>query len=670
MGDELLYFNGVDGDSGQYLTPPMPPAMVSQLARGKTLDKAHLNELKWWHYRTTQATLAPREGIDPKKLSQTGWGVIFAHSDPRAAAIREALDELLNLRREQAGEYYKEYWGVDAYRPDESKQEFLSRHGAGPGPVDPKNVPYYLLLVGDPEQIRYRFQYQLDVQYAVGRLHFENLEDYARYARSVVDSENGKVRLPRHVTLFGVQNPDDPATNLSAQELITPLASYLSEKQKPWRVQSLIKEEATKSRLGSLLGGAETPAVLFTASHGLGFAKDSPRQLPHQGALLCQDWPGPKSRLQSITPDQYFAADDISDDANLLGLISFHFACYGAGTPMMDDFSHQAFNAPKQIAPHAFVARLPQRLLGHPRGGALAVVGHVERAWGCSFVWDRAGRQLQTFESTFDRLLDGHPVGSAFEFFNERYAELSTDLNNELEEVKFGKQPNDLELAGMWTANNDARGYAIIGDPAVRLPVVAEGEKTGERASIELITLSQPGSESIDAAAAAIAAATTGQLPAPHVASRTGAGLGYPQSNSMSAAEAAALDFGIMDSFKDARTRLADALQHFASKLGEAIEQTVSDASSLEIATFVSDDMSDITFKDGQFGGGAKLRVLTRISIGGDTVVCVPVEQGEVDEALWKVHSEMVQRAQAHRAEMLKTFVSAASGLLEVFKGF
>jgi len=479
MSEELLYFNGINGASGDYETPPMTLADLSKVAQGQPLDDKELKELQQKHKAKTEGHWAVKEGVDPKDLSQTGWGVIFAFADKdKTPAIKEALQPLLDHRRAQAAKnkehYYKEYIGPAAYRPNESKNDFLARHGAGPGPADPEKVPYYLLIVGDPEAIPYRFQYQLDVQYGVGRIHFDTVEEYAQYAHNIVLAEQQPSFLARKATFFGVSNPDDPATNLSAEKLIQPLAADMAKDQPGWTIETIAPADAKKARLGELLNGANTPALLFTASHGMGFPNGDARQLKHQGALLCQDWPGPQAWRKPIPEDYYFSADDVSSNANLLGLLAFYFACYGAGTPRLDEFAHSGGKR-AEIAPKSFIANLPCKLLTR---GALAVAGHVERAWGTSFMWDRAGVQLEVFRSNLKRLMEGHPIGSAFEFFNGRYAELSSDLSIMLEEISFGAEPDNEKLAGMWTANNDARSYVVIGDPAVRMPVVVGDVKS------------------------------------------------------------------------------------------------------------------------------------------------------------------------------------------------
>ena len=489
MSEELLYFNGINGDAGDYDLPPMTGEQLFGLIRGESTIE-NINELKFRNAQGSTEHFGVKEGIDPKKLDQSGWGIIFAHdADP---AIEAALGELIQWRQEQAGNHFRLYTGPNGFRVGkDNKNGFLARNGAGPGPADPDKVPYYLLIVGSPEKIPYRFQSQLDVQYAVGRVHFETVEEYANYAHSVVSAEKGGVKLAREMAFFGVANPDDKATQLSTQYLLEPLFQQFQIEEPNWRFRTHLRDDANKAQLSRLLGGDQTPALLFTGSHGMGFNRGSQRQLAHQGALLCQDWPGPNhwKGKGEIPQDFYFAGDDLASNANLHGLIGMFFACFGGGTPMYDEFAKQSFKDRQQLAEESFLAQLPCKMLSHPKGGALALIAHVDRAWGYSFTWPKAGGQTEVFRSTIKRLLDGHPVGSALEYFNGRYAELSTMLTDQLEEIDFGMQADPYEVSGMWTANNDARGYAVIGDPAVRLVVADPGEKITERATIQMQSL-------------------------------------------------------------------------------------------------------------------------------------------------------------------------------------
>ncbi|GAP13721.1 peptidase family C25 [Longilinea arvoryzae] len=473
MPDEKkIFINGIDGVTGQYLLPPMNLANVAALARGETRDQ---NLLDWlssvWHKISTPHLGLPL-GVDPADVTQAGWGIVFL-KDADLAVIA-ALQPLIEHRKQRIrnDRIVKE---LD-YRPGESWEAWLDRYGVAPGSVDPTRVPYYLLLVGDPARMPFEFGQLLDVEYGVGRLHFDTPGEYAAYAASVIDYENGQT-LPnrKEAVFFGTRHPFDAATQMSADHLVGPLADGIPEAgqvglpaQWGYLGRKLMATEATKAGLLNIIrpaAGSKPPAFLFTASHGMGFPRGHVRQKSQQGALLCQDWRG----LGNISSDDYFAGADVPADARVHGMVIFHFACYGGGTPDRDLFVHEAGQKPPVIADSPFLAALPKAWLAHPGGGALACIGHVERAWGTSIISGQAGPQILTFQNAIGRILIGQPLGYALKDFNERYAALSTGISAALQKAGWGDQIDADALATNWIERNDAEGYVLIGDPAVRL---------------------------------------------------------------------------------------------------------------------------------------------------------------------------------------------------------
>jgi hypothetical protein len=480
---DAFLFNGIDGLHGTYLWPPRSVEEVARLALGEILrdgDEDYVAEARWLRDRRDRRVWALEEGRDPDDLAQAGWGVVFP-PDPDPA-VRDALEPLLALRRRQAGVLYREL----LYTPPDSKPRFLARHGAGPGPVTPEKVPYYLLLVGDPESLPFDLQSQLALQYAVGRLAFDTPEEYARYAAALVRAEHRSdgpsAGAPAGATLFGPRTDGDPATEGSHDDLLRPLAATLRRKHPHRPIEHVPPRQSTRRRLLRLLHptAPEAPGLLFTAGHGMGFPPGHPRQREEQGALLCQDWPG----VGQIEPGHYLSAEDLAketesaDPTEQAGHIALLFGCFTLGTPRRNRYLHRGDGEPEFLAPHPFVARLPQRLLAHPQGGTLAVLGQVDRAWSHAYRWPEVGPLHSALTATVERLLSGGRAGWATEPLGQRHGELTADLHQLRGDIDCGLGADHMTLATLWTACNDARGFLLLGDPAVRL--ARQGEEKEE----------------------------------------------------------------------------------------------------------------------------------------------------------------------------------------------
>lgn len=476
--DQEFVFNGIDGETGQYLVQPLNLEQMIAVALGEEIKPTLSNWLAavWRKIRTPFMGLPL--GVDPKDPAQAGWGIVFLQDeDP---AVVAALDPLIAYRRSQINN--DAIVKVLDYSPGEEWESWLARYGAAPGSVEPAKVPFYLLLIGDPRRMPFDFGQLLDVEYSVGRLHFDTAAEYGAYVQSVIDYEtSASVPNAREVVFFSPRHAFDAATQMSADSLVNPLADGIpagpGQAAKPavaaqwgYAARKIWGDAATKQALIDIVcpeDAHKPPALIFTASHGMGFPKGSAQQKTAQGAILCQDWPG----FGSIQPAHYFTAGDVPAESRVHGTVVFHFACYGGGTPEYDQFFHVPDKTPPMIADASFIAALPKKWLAHPGGGALACIGHVERAWGYSIVAPEAGQQIQPFQNALGMILTGHPLGYALKDFNERYAALSTGLATMLKKSQVTKKLDNEAYVTTWVQRNDAEGYVLLGDPAVRLRV-------------------------------------------------------------------------------------------------------------------------------------------------------------------------------------------------------
>ena len=465
---------GVSATTGRPLPCITPEGLSAMVARQRQPDP----ERSILENRVVPTTSTYRGVVrdieDPNDLAEAGWGVVFARDCDQS--IRQALQPLLELREQQAGDLFKVFEGTSAPLPGEPAVKWINRNGATLDVVDPYNgIPYFLLLVGSPESITFEFQYTLDMYWAVGRLFFPEPDDYARYATSVKAYEAANVvSTSRQVALFATEHEFDRATQLFTSKVATPLATpdgprgAIGSKQQ-FALRKFLGDDATKDRFAKILQGeieGGSPALVVSGTHGMEFGPGDARQDEAQGALVCQGWSG----YGSITSNDWFGGRDVPASARLAGVVHFCFACHSAGYPREDNFARTEAGA-RVIAERPKIARLPQAMLAHPNGGALASLGHIDRAWTYTFMSDRGKSQVQGIRDVLTGILSGDRIGHATDQFNIRWAALSTDLSESLQAAARGEVVSDARLANCWIARDDARNYMIFGDPAIRLRV-------------------------------------------------------------------------------------------------------------------------------------------------------------------------------------------------------
>lgn len=482
MPSPILTFNGIHATDGGPAFRQRTIEEVLDFARGKRPGKSEIELAQRHRHDTSERFLDLEDGVDPCRLDQAGWGVIFPRQGK--AEIREALAPLLSWRAEQAKakdeRLFQVYGGRAGKRAGFSTREvlsrFLERRGASDGPVRPHQMPYYLLLVGGPEEIPFDFQYQLDVRYAVGRLDFRTPEEYAAYAENVVAVEKrfagGELPKQRRAALFAPWQPGEGVEELLVADLVRPLVEQL-ERTRPrgFKVEEVVNQHATRERLLALLGGDGAADLLFTACHGLVY-DDHPETRDEQGALLCHGHLGQRDVRRYAV-----GASDVTARAGAGGQITVHFGCFSAGIPVWDGFELRPDGSPSRYADQPFTTALPQRLLSQPGGTTLAVVGHVDRAWTYSFASENGAPRLAIFEQCLKRLLQGKTVGYALEPFNLRHAALSAEWLGLLqkEQLEPWAKPRPKEMLDTFCTWLDAKSFVVLGDPAVRLAMAGEG---------------------------------------------------------------------------------------------------------------------------------------------------------------------------------------------------
>ncbi len=451
------------------------------------------------------------EGADSNDLRSQRWGVV-APAGPLGDRLLAQVQPLIAARQAEQGAK------VRIYRPPAQLDELAAlqyrKDHFDTGRELVRSTPRYLLLLGDLDELPLSLQQVLQTDALVGRLAFRTPEGYQAYVDKVLRSEAG----PRQATgraLFYAVPDGTAATQVGDAALIAPSFDLALDAhgrgEFPAEVRSLNHDSEDRLAADPLLSAAaqRQPTALLSVSHGEGPPpggfRSASRQRERQGAMCFGE-------------DEVLAGSEVSERRFLPQGLWLMVACYGAGTPLTSAYQPwleqlgrgaQSAEVARLLAglprpeERPFVAALPQALLQSPQG-PLAFIGHIDLAWTYSFADLDAGPQAiprpARFVEALRGALRGDRVGLCCRELMRAVGQTQTEilaLSPQLRSAALTGQRSapsarraessdpGLRLAHLWMLRQDLLGYILLGDPAVRLPLVPPAEPVASAESAD-----------------------------------------------------------------------------------------------------------------------------------------------------------------------------------------
>lgn len=466
---------GIDYSTGDLLVDPLDEQAFGEAVQESLTRNAE--ELRRTMRASATATTYRGEvererSVDLGDPKAAGWTFLVNGDDPQRSAIARALRPLAEHRGMEDPASPLAFSG----EPEEDWNDWLQEHYFGPE-LEGKKRPHYILVAGGPDQVPFHFQALLDSAASVGRVDFDSVSDLDAYVEKVIRLEGASAPVAAREALFFAPDGDE-ATYFSRRYMADPLAQHVKASCR-FPTSALLGDDASKERF---LESARKrkPALVYTASHGLGAPQESlDVQRRVNGAICCQHQRG------EPMPRWLLTADDVPvDEPFLEGSIFFQFACFGYGTPAESDFQHWLGGAGvTSNASTDFVAALPKKLLGHPRG-PVGFVGHVDTAWLHGFddpenphLLERWHPRIAPYKKAIDILLKCQPTGLAMADMNKRFDLGNAVLTTTFDRIRRGRLTLTPELnerlSSAFILRSDAQNYMVFGDPAARLRIPA-----------------------------------------------------------------------------------------------------------------------------------------------------------------------------------------------------